>query len=630
MNRRISTRRLLAFVRCWPLGLLAMLALTAGCVDPQIRSQCADDSDHEVKYDIQTIGEVTTVSNAEPIQVGGVGLVTGLEGTGSSPAPDGYRTMLEENLKKGGVQKVRELLNSPNVSLVLVSALVPAGARKSDPIDVEVSLPAGSKTTSLRSGVLRECVLYNYEYARNLSTRYANSERALVGDKMVKAGGPLLVGFGDGDEAAKQRQGRIWGGGHCLIERPLYLALNADHQYARVAAAVAARINGTFPGSFSGSPNDQLAKASNKHAIELHVPAQYRHNLPHYLRVVRLIPLREGAEPNADVKKDGASKVPYRRRLEEDLLNPARCVTAALRLEALGTNSIPALKTGLTSKHPLVRFCSAEALAYLDSPACGEELARLVEQHPVLRAFSLTALASMDQAVSHVKLRELLATANPEMRYGAFRALRALDDRDPSVQGELLDNSFWLHRVAPNSPGMVHISTTRRAEIVLFGEDAVLVPPFEFLAGDAVKFTVTAGQDDEHCTISCFAVHRGAQQTRQCSLKLEDMLRTLADLGGMYPEAVEVLRQAHTCRCLNCPVVVDALPQAVPVQELAQSGVKDPDLLRLDGEILEAKPDFGATPNLYQKSAYRPRSEDEADEGAALRDRKPQRGKDVE
>jgi hypothetical protein len=297
-------------------------------------------------------------------------------------------------------------------------------------------------------------------------------------------------------------------------------------------------------------------------------------------------------------------------------------VAAALRLEALGTGSVAALKAGLQSEHPLVRFCSAEALAYLDSPAGGPVLAQAVETHPVLRAFSLTALASMDQAVSHIKLRDLLASANPETRYGAFRALRALDERDPVVQGDLLNRSFWLHRVAPNSPPLVHVSGSRRPEVVLFGEDPVLVPPFEFLAGSATKFTLTAGDKDERCTVTAFAMQRGGRQTRQCSLQVEEVLRTLADLGGTYPEAVELLRQAHACQCVSCPVAVDQLPQAVSVQELARAGSGDADLLRLDGEILDAKPDFGATPTLYEKGTAGGSLSDVDDESAP-HDRKP-------
>jgi hypothetical protein len=626
MSRRKTRLHMPGWLGGLACGLLAALGLV-GCVGPEIRSQSGEEIDYE-KYDVKTIGDVSTFGNAEPVPVGGVGLVTGLDGTGSNPPLGDYRTMLERELDHAGVRKIKEVLADPSNSLVLVSGMIQPGAHKGDLIDVEVTLPPESKTTSLRGGHLQACRLFNYEYVRNLDPSAAQSNRALPGHPLVKAEGTLLVGFGDGDEAAKDRQGRIWGGGRCAQDQAFYIILNNDQQYSRVAAAVADRINETFHGSFRGSLNNEIAKAENKAVVLLTVPPQYKLNLPHYLRVVRLVPLHDeptsphGDKPAANGKKPSAAEVRsnYRRRLEEDLLNPSRTVTAALRLEALGAGSIPALKAGLQSKHPLVRFCSAESLAYLDCPSAGQTLAEMVEQHPVLRAFSLTAMASMDQAICHVKLRELLSSERPETRYGAFRALRSLDEHDAAIQGDLLGDSFWVHQVAPNSPPLIHISSNRRAEIVLFGEEAVLKPPFSFLAGE---FTITAGNDDEHCTISRFQVHRGTRTPpRQCSLKVVDVLHTLASLGGQYPEAVELLRQANSCQCVTCRVEVDQLPQATSVYDLARSAKGDPELLRMDAEILDAKPDFGATPTLYEKdSARRPRSETEADEEAALRDR---------
>jgi hypothetical protein len=311
--------------------------------------------------------------------------------------------------------------------------------------------------------------------------------------------------------------------------------------------------------------------------------------------VVRLIPLRERGETATD-KADRRS---YRQKLTDDLLDPARTVTAALRLEALGQTSIASLRPGLESRHPLVRFCAAEALAYLGSPSCGDELARAVEKQPALRAFALTALASLDEAVSRVKLGELLeSSVDDETRYGAFRALRTLDENDVAIRGELLNESFWLHNVAPNTPSLIHISSTRRAEIVLFGQEAFLKPPFSFLAGE---FTLTSGTDDTRCTISRVPLRGGSPSRKQCSLKLADMLRAFAELGGLYPEAVELLQQAQECQCLSCRVRVDALPQATSVFELAKAGRSEtaggPD------EILEALPnnqDLGLTPTLYE------------------------------
>src|SRR5262249_39850400 len=159
-----------------------------------------------------------------------------------------------------------------------------------------------------------------------------------------------------------------------------------------------------------------------------------------------------------------------------------KSVAAALRLEALGKDSIPALKRGLESDNTLVRFCACEALAYLGSPLGVEELARLAGEHGMRRAVCLTALASLDEPVCHRKRRSLRASPSAETRYGAFRALLTLED-DERVPGELLNRAFWLHQVAPHSPPLVHLSTSRRAEVVLFGEGAALKAPVKILAG---------------------------------------------------------------------------------------------------------------------------------------------------
>jgi hypothetical protein len=552
------------------------------------RLQSEDESDRDKDAEVELIRDVTaSVENAEPIPVGGIGLVVGLDGTGGGAPPGGYRKMLEADLLKRRVPNVKQVLASPTTSLVVVSAIIPAGAQKDDLLDVEIKLPRESKTTSLRGGRLLETILYNYGTKKGLDPDYAGPDSMLLGHPVARAGGPLVAGFGDGD-LGNFREARIWGGGRSVIDRPFYLILSEGKQQARVAQAVADAVNAAFHGAVRGPATD-VAVAKTKSVVYLGVPSQYRLNLPRYLRVVRLTPLWDTPE----------KRIAYRRRLEKQLMDPAHTVTAALRLEALGKDSEPTLKRGLTSEHPLVRFCSAEALAYLGCASCGEELARLIQQQPVLRAFSLTALASLDEPISHVELRRLLTSSSAETRYGAFRALRALDERDEVLQGEFLNDSFWLHRVAPDSPALVHISTTKRAEIVLFGQDAYLIPPFPILAGE---FTITAARDDTRCTIKRVSVRHGRSE-RQCSLKLEEVLKTLSDLGGSYAEAIELLRRADYLQCLTCKVAVDALPQATSVYDLAKAGAGDPELLQTHPEILDAKADFGATPNLFDKGS---------------------------
>jgi hypothetical protein len=336
-----------------------------------------------------------------------------------------------------------------------------------------------------------------------------------------------------------------------------------------------------------------VAVAHDDKGVYLRVPPQYHVNLPRYLRVVRLVPLQD----NPDAPGTGTDHRSYRERLVADLLDPAHTVTAALRLEALGPGSVPHLRKGLESPHPLVRFCAAEAMLYLGSPAGTEEVARAATTQPLLRAFGLSALASLDEAACQVKLADLMTQArDDETRYGAFRALFLLNDQNPNVAGEKLGEACWLHRAAPGTPPLVHVSTVRRAEVVLFGERTFLRPPFGLMAGD---FTVTAAEGDTRCTVSRVPLH-GRPARRQCSLELEDVLRSMAELGGLYPEVVALLQQADKCEALSARVRFDALPQAVDVFDLVKAGKAGG-----AGELVPAGQDLGATPTLYEKDADR-------------------------
>jgi hypothetical protein len=538
--------------------MVAVILALAGCLNPQTRFQTPDEGPEA--SEVLTVGKVmSSFAHAEGIPVSGVGLVVGLDGTGGEAPPGSFRTLLEDHLRKHGVERVKEVLSSPDASMVLVSAVIPPGVRKDDPVDIEVSLPPQSKTTSLRGGFLKTCFLFNYDTAKKLSPEFEGPNRTFLGHKLVRAEGPLTLG-GTGDDAENPCSARVWAGGRSLISRNLWIVMDGKYESAPVVQRVAERINATFHGPSPGAIGG-VAVAKTKSYLTLDIPPQYRLNLPRYLRVVRMIPVQE----------DPPAGSPYRSALEEELLDPAKTITAALRLEALGKSSVPALKQGLQSEETLVRFTSAEALAYLGHPAAGEELARLIEHQPTLRAFCLTAMTALDEPISRVKLRELLDTVEPSVRYGAFRALRALDEHESTVKGELLADSFWLHRTAVGSAPMLHVSTSRRAEVVIFGDDVALVPPFAFRAGD---FTITAPRGDTRCTLGRLSAHHGAAR-RQCRLDVHDVIHNLAELGITYTEVVDLLRQAAKFNCLTCQLAVDALPQATTVEQLAQEA--DPD-----------------------------------------------------
>jgi hypothetical protein len=601
--------------RFWVVGA-ALLAL-AGCSDSQIlRSQADDDIDH-APYSVETVNQWAVFDGATPQTVYGVGLVTGLANTGGEAPPGDERTLLERELQKAGVLHVKEVLkNNKTVSMVRVAALIAPGAQKGDPVDIEVTLPEGSKTTSLEGGYLEHCTLRDYaalsQIAPNISQK-TGRDATERGHPLVEAEGKLLVGLGAGDESARVRQGRIWGGGKCKLARPLYLYMKEDKQQGPNTCLVAERINETFRSSLGGVLGDKIAEPKSGTVVVLKVPPQYRLNLPHYMRVVGLIRLRE-KETSASKSADAGRS--YIKRLGDEVLDPAHAVTAALRLEALGEAGKGALKRGQHDDSLLVRFCCAEALAYEGEATAALELAKMVDE-PALRAFCLTALASLDESASYQALTELLNSPVPETRYGAFLALRTLNKDEDEVRGQLLNDSFWLHRVAPGSRGMVHLSTSRRAEVVLFGDDAYLKPPLSLSAGEV---NVTAADGDSQCTVSLFSPRTRKKVSGYSSLKVEDMIRKVAELGGDYATVTALLRQARHCDRVSCAVEVDALPQATSPYALKRAGQRAKAGAEDAEEVLSSRLDLGATPALFDPDggARRVRSAE-----ASVRDRPP-------
>lgn len=546
---------------------------------------------------VQTIGDVSAeFDNATDLVVSGFGLVTGLDGTGGSTPSCDARTAVIERLKRTKVENPSEIIDSPDSAIVIVSAVIKPGVRRDELVDAIVTLPEGSKVMSLRGGVLQPTPLMTFstqgdvrEYLKqnNFGT-VSDGNRLLRGHDVVIAKGPIQAALTGKDDAAAEsdqplKRGYVWKGGRMIEGRAMFLVLKTDQQRFRVAEQVAARLNETFHGGETAG--SKVAIARHKDLIAVAVPPRYRLNRPHYMRVVWAVPLA----PPADATR-------YLKEWEEKLQHPETALTAAIRLEALGAPSIPVLRNALTSDYPLVRFAAAEALAYLGQTSAAEPLCRSAAEHPALQAYALTALAALDDALGMSKLEELLAAKEPELRYGAFRALREVDPTGPAVRGEWARRAFVIHEVGTPGPSLVHLLSEGRAEVVLFGESPKLIAPFSITAGPNI--TVTARAGDAMATVSRFSVRSGSTPNHvQCSLAVADILRTMAEHGATYSDAADMLRKAEERKALSCPLAFDALPTAVPVKRLAEAARSDP---RMEQEQdLLSEVDASATPGLF-------------------------------
>ncbi len=562
----------------------------------QTRSQIGEDpSDADA---VVTVGSKTDVSHTDSLVVSAVGLVWQLPGTGSSPPAGGWRTMLEENfkkLKRDQALNIKELLDRPErtTSLVLVSALVPPGARRGDRVDVQVTLPDESKTTSLQGGVLYPCDLVTTETTGNIHSLVQNGEpaapsgRLLIGNTWARTekslplvacsfvvvnGKPVTPAAGP-DGRPECKAGMVFGGAVVTGNRPYVLLLHDNERRATVAAAVAERLNATFHAT--ADPGLKVAEAKDNVSILVNVPAAYRNNHFRFLLVARQVPL-------TPVRAEGA----YRQKLVEDLMDPATALTAAMKLEALGGDCRQSLCTGLESPSPWVRFAAAEALAYLGHTEGTGALARLAEDHPALRVACLKALASVDDASGTDKLAEMLSSPDAELRQGAFIALRLADENHPALNGLLMNRSYWLHRVAPDAPPAVHLTSSGRSQVVIFGDVKVRGPLPPTALGSA-EFTVSVPAGGLPRVTH---VRKGREDAEvdevQCkTADLTAVLGALDRLGGGYAEAIELIRKADRAEALTGPMVLDAVPKELSVQVLSGFAQVDPTLAKADVEV---------------------------------------------
>ncbi len=533
----------------------------------------------------ETVGDLAYVVSSGEIIVEGVGLVTGLENTGADSPPSAYRKALVDEMTKAGVEHAERLLASPQLSIVMVRMVIPMGVGPRDPIDVQVQVPPGCPTKSLAGGHLIATRLYAVARGGHGET-FRDKEIAI-------ARGPVMIGSVARPDDPKI--GRVLGGGHVLKENPFHLVIKESREGYYTAKLLESVVNARFHQPRDGHQKG-MATGKTPRYLVLDVPALYHENQARFFKVVQSIPMIDGPE------------LRVRRTAEwgKELLDPKTAGSAAVKLEALGNGSIDALKKGLESNDPRVKFFSAESLAYLNETAGVEALGEAAIKLPEFRPYALAALAALDQSASHIVLRKLMDQPDILVRYGAFSALRTLDPSDgylgrvgvldaPKVEeddepaGDAMameitaaarrrlrpDDPFALYLVDSDGPPMVHVSRTRRSEIVVFGRRQKLLPPIVLDQGEVM---VNASENDEVVELSRIvpATSGESDVKVRSSLEVAEVIRRVANLGATYPQIVGLLEKSSKQKNLPGLLVIDAVPVAGPTYLEAIAGLEKP------------------------------------------------------
>lgn len=501
-----------------------------------VRSQSPDEQPVE-ESSVRLVGDLAVPYAMFPVEVEAVGLVAGLHGTGSDPVPSSYRQVLLNDMQARGVDSPNSVLASRDTAMVLVRGVIRPGLQRGDHFDVEVRVLPQSETTSLSGGYLLECDL----------KELAVLDRIRSGHTLARAAGPVMIdpSAADKNDRVMATRGRILGGGVALKSRPLGLVLVPDHQSVLNSARIETAVNKRFYSAHKGIKVGMATAKTDKY-LELQVHPKYKDNTERYVQVVRSIALRETE----------AERQERLAMLERQLLDPISSTRAALQLEAIGQHALEVLRKGVASGATEVRFRAAEALAYLDESEAAEPLAQVARDEPAFRVFALAALSAMDDLAAADQLHELLNGSSAETRYGAFRALWAMNRRDPVVAGESLGGQFSYHVLDTSGTPMIHLTRSRRPEIVLFGQGQRLATPVVLEAGNRI---MVVGNEPGKVSVSRFAVDE-LDQKRVVSDQLDEVIRAIVELGGTYPDVVQALQQAKQKGVLASRLEVDALP----------------------------------------------------------------------
>ena len=524
-------------VLLWTVTTMSMV----GCGNAIRRGQSPDDS--MIKFTSKTdntnfVGQVCGVKGLRPAQIEGIGLVVGLEGTGSEPKPSGQKDYLLRELKtNSSTDNAKNALKSKNTSMVMIRGWIPPAAQKGDSIDLEIIAPPNSDTTSLKFGQLLKT---------DLRPMNASSRSVQVGNIMGKARGTVLVDelFESASDDTHLLKGRILGGGVLKTSRDIKLVVHSESTSVKVTRSIAHAINQRYS-SLTQDGRDDAAKPVTDRIIELNIPEEYEHNLGRFIQSLQAMAYGETQQERSDRLTD----------LDRRIADPATAQRAAIELEAIGTNAEPILRQALQHPDFEVRFYVAESLAYMAIADGVPHLKLAAETEPAFRWHALTALASIKDNIATQALISLLDVPSAETRYGAFRALQASNPDEKKIEGIRLGDEFYFHEVSSDAEGLVHFSRTKRPEIVVFGNDHV-ADDFIFVEPGITVRAI----DGKRVQVTRFDPVDG-ENRMTCSSRISELLKVLARFGVEYTTLLDLCREADAGDTLNSRLVINVAPK---------------------------------------------------------------------
>ncbi|MCA9192131.1 MAG: flagellar basal body P-ring protein FlgI [Planctomycetales bacterium] len=555
--------------------LMGLLSLHSGCVSSWFTppaSQVEHDRRESLREVLKSedrptiVSQIATSRDFTVSSLENIALVTNLVGTGGLVKPSQPRDKLIAVMRRNEVANPNALLDADVTTMVTAVSAVPPAAQKGDVLDVAVDISTHAEASDLQHGWLMETSLVEM-------SRLGGQLKE--GFEMAVAEGPIVTMAqvnGSSDPQAKLA-GIVIGGTKLLKPRTIGIGIDEEYADAVTVAAVLPAIKKRFT-YFDGLGQKGVATPRSDSYIELVVPPKYATDPFHFVNVVLQIGFNESASQYAERLQ----------LLQQQIFDPAACRNACWQLEAIGDDARDILASGLTSPDAEVRFYTAHSLAYLNDRRSIETLKQLARAEPAFRAMCLTGLSIVDDYSATEALEELLNSAESEVRYGAFLALRHRDRSSPLVTGTRIGEAGSVLEIPTSGPPLIAVSLSKKPEIVVFGSNPqITLPTFLYLSDNLI----VRGEGNGNISVSQFA--KGQEdKVREVPADLRSVLAAISEVGGNYGEWVTFLRLCGEKGYVIEPVAMNPVPVAGRIYHRQSEGVSQPGSTLESASLIDA------------------------------------------
>lgn len=207
----------------------------------------------------------------------GYGLVTGLAGTGDSPANSATRQMLANMMARFGLSVAPEQVSSRNAAAVIVSATLPPVAAAGDALDVVVTSSGDARSLAGGSLLLTEL-------------RAANGRVYALAQGALAVGGYRHDMNGNVVQMNHPTVGAIPGGGTVEVGVRAQLQ-DAERRVTFTLAAADLTTAARAAQAINGALGAALARARDAESIEVQVPVAMQERLVEFLTEVERVTL---------------------------------------------------------------------------------------------------------------------------------------------------------------------------------------------------------------------------------------------------------------------------------------------------------------------------------------------------